>query len=370
MSKAKICHITTVHSVFDDRIFFKECMTLARQDYEVILIAQHDKNEILHGIKIVALPKVKRRFSRILGLTLTALGIAIKQRADVYHFHDPELLPVGILLKVLTLKKVIYDVHEDYKQKFLSKPWINKELRKPISRLFGFWEKISCMFFDYIITADTHIKMQFNRSKSEVIANYPPLNFLDNVSRFEGSNSLKIIYAGTIAEDRGSSVMIEAMKNLVHMDIELHIIGEIQSGDLINEVKSLSNVKYHGVVPWKQVSGYLVNADIGFLLLQPLPTYINLSGEGVIKLYEYMMFGLAIIASDFPGLRKVISGIGSGICVDPTDILKITESIEYLYQNPDLRKQMGEKGRRAVIDQYNWDTESRKLKEIYKMVLT
>ncbi len=146
----KVCHITTVHPSFDKRIFHKECKTLAKAGYDVILIAQHEKDEVVDKIKIIALPKPKNGFERILFSSQKAYKLALKQKVDIYHFHDPEFLPWAIKLKKKTGTKIIYDVHEDYPEQILSKHWIPKFLKKIISRVFNFYEKKAAQNFDLI----------------------------------------------------------------------------------------------------------------------------------------------------------------------------------------------------------------------------
>jgi glycosyltransferase involved in cell wall biosynthesis len=368
MQKIRVCHLTTAHEPFDDRIFHKQCKSLAKAGYEVALIAQHDKNEVVDGIRIIALKKAKNRIHRILGLSAMLLYKAILQRADIYHFHDPEVLPVGVLIKILTFKKVIYDVHEEYAQKILSKYWIHQGLRKPVSHLVNFIEKVSCKFFDYIITADSHIKLKFKSSKTEVLANYPPLDFVRDFINKKDSNVMKVIYTGGISEIRGIHMMLEAMKHLSNKDIEMHLLGDVHDSEFIKLLDSYENVRYHGSVPWNEVSKYLLEADVGLVLLQPVPAYIYCPGENIIKLFEYMIAGLCVLISDFPKLVKLVSEIGCGISVDPTDPKKIAGAIEFLYNNADLRKRMGLNGRKAVLEKYNWEIESKKLMKIYEKV--
>jgi hypothetical protein len=108
ITNKKICILTSVHQAFDVRIFHKQAKTLAQTGYDVTLIAQHNKNEIVDGVKIVALSASPNRLYRMIVTSLCILRLALKQKGNIYHFHDPELIPVGILLKLLG-KKVIYE---------------------------------------------------------------------------------------------------------------------------------------------------------------------------------------------------------------------------------------------------------------------
>ena len=110
----RLCILTSAHLAFDIRIFHKEAKTVACSGYEVTLIAQHEQGKKVDGVKIIGLAKARNRFHRIFGLTWRAFHLALKQKAAIYHFHDPELLPWGRLLQKIARKPVIYDIHEYY----------------------------------------------------------------------------------------------------------------------------------------------------------------------------------------------------------------------------------------------------------------
>lgn len=369
--KIKVCHLSSVHPPFDVRIFHKEVKTLAKAGYQVTLIVQHDHEEIVDDVRIVPLPKPKSRFERFIKTSWLLLKLALREKADVYHFHDPELMPTGLVLKCFG-KKVIYDVHEDYGQKILSKLWIPFLLRRPTSWFFDVYENIASLFFDYIITADSHTNSKFMNRNKGVIANFPPLTPPPPHDKKDSDNIFKLIYVGGISEDRGIRETIKALEylNAENDQYEFHLLGPVSNPKLEKDIRETKNVVYHGRVPWEQVLQHLLIADIGIVLLQPVPAYLYCPGENILKLFEYMSVKLPIIISNFPKLESLITEVGCGVSVDPTNPEKISAQIKFLRDHPEVRKKMGNKGRQAFEGKFNWELESSKLIEIYQKVLT
>jgi len=365
----KVCILTTVHPALDVRIFHKEAKTLASAGYNVTLIAQHDKEEIVEGIKIIPLPKPKNRLERFLKLDYLLLKKAFEQKADIYHFHDPELVSIGILLKLFR-KKVIYDVHEDYEAKMLNKDWIPRFLRKSIAIGFGAFEKLFSKIFDYIIVADNVIYPKFRHfliNKMVIVRNFPPIHNFKQEKNKGKNKTFVCIYAGGLSENRGLFKMVEALK-YINSSIELFLLGGFENKEDLNELKGLEEfkrVKYFGQKSWHEVMKFLAVSDAGLNLLQPVPAYLY-AGENTIKIFEYMMMGLPVISSDFPNLRKIIEEAKCGICVDPANSKEIAKAIEYLTEHPDEARKMGENGRKAVLEKYNWENESKKLLKVYE----
>ena len=112
-STLRIVHLTSAHPSSDIRIFHKECKCLARAGYDVTLVAPGERDEMIDGVAVKAIPQSGSRYARMLLGPLRVLKTAWQLGPAVYHFHDPELIPVGIILRSLRRGKVIYDVHED-----------------------------------------------------------------------------------------------------------------------------------------------------------------------------------------------------------------------------------------------------------------
>jgi glycosyltransferase involved in cell wall biosynthesis len=366
--RKKICMLTSAHQVFDGRIFHKEARSLAKAGYDVTLIAQHSKNEVVDGIKIVKVPKPHNRFYRVLITDIRILILAFKQKAEIYHFHDPELVFVGLILKVLG-KKVIYDVHEDVPEQILSKYYIPHYLRKSIAILVGFIEQLAFKVFNYVITANDSTREK-NKKLTNIctVKNFPILNANGGFFRRDVLGELAIpvlVYAGGLSEERGITQVVNAIE-FVSGKLEFLLLGEFERelyGDKLKRLKGFKKVNYVGKVRVDEVRKYYYRSDIGIACLQPTKKYrMNVPT----KLFEYMEAGLPVIASDFPLWREIIDGSDCGVCVDPTDPDEIREGIKYLIEHPVKAREMGENGRRAVMERYNWDKESKKLFAVYK----
>ena len=364
----KICILTSVHPALDVRIFYKEAKTLVRAGYDVVLVAQHDKEEIIEGIKIIPLPKPKNRFFRIFFLARKAYKIALEQKADIYHFHDPELIPWAIKLKKKTGTKVIYDVHEDVPKQILSKHWIPKILRKITSSLFNFYEKKMAKNFDFVITVGEDVKESFKKENPhvETVKNFPILDYFKNThSELFSKNIFTLICPGGLTKIRGVEEIVKALEFLPN-SVQLILLGKFVPSDFEQQIKSLKGfekVRYFGQVPFGEIPQYLSRADIGVACYLPVPNNINSNPN---KLFEYMVAGLPVIASNFPLWKEIIEGNNCGICVNPLEPKEIAKAVEYLIKHPEEARKMGENGRKAVLEKYNWENESKKLLEVYE----
>ncbi|OES44940.1 glycosyltransferase family 4 protein [Domibacillus iocasae] len=365
----KICHLTSVHAHTDTRIFLKECRSLKKAGYEVHFVVPSVQDTIIDGVQIHGLRKEKgSRLKRMTKTVNQVLKIGLEIDADVYHFHDPELIPVGLKLKKQG-KKVIYDVHEDVPKQIMTKNWLPKNLRKVISKTFEQYENRAVKKFDKIITATPYIRDRFLKLGCAVqdVNNYPLLEELKIEDGKWAEKENVVCYVGGISVTRGINEMTMALTYTE--DISLLLAGKFAFNTEKEAVKSLdgwSKVKELGFLNREQVKDTYRKSKAGMVVLHPTLNYVDALP---VKMFEYMAAGIPVIASNFPLWKSIIEETDSGVCVDPLKPKEIGHAINFLMENPKEAERMGKNGRIAVETKFNWESESQKLIDVYENLL-
>lgn len=365
-NKIKVCHFTSVHSATDGRIFEKECTSLAKAGYEVYLVAPDAEEGVMNGVHIVNVPrKNKGRFYRMFFLSKAVYKKALSLDADIYHFHDPELLLYAKRLKKCG-KKVIFDSHEDVPVLLLTRKWLPKLCRKFVSYLYRRYEDNIISKIDAVISVTPKIVDRFKLVTRNVymITNYPIIK--ENRIYNERDNN-QICFCGNITENYLLRNVINAINDLDN--IRLVLAGKIAYKSALEELERLAGwrkVIYCGYIPKVEVEKIYKQSLAGMLIHK---YSLNLGGKegslGIIKLFEYMMYGIPFVATDFKLIKNIIEKYDCGICVNPENVNQIREAIRYLVNHPDVARKMGENGRKAVEKEFNWATQEKVLLEMY-----
>lgn len=351
----KVVHLTSVHPVQDVRIFHKECVSLKQAGYDVTLIAPAKQDQLLTGVNVVAVKKAKHRLKRMTIGLWQIYRKALKTKGDIYHFHDPELILVGLLLR-LHGKKVIYDVHEDVPRDILMKAWIPLVFRRLIANSFELFELLAAKMFTRIVTVTPQITARFAKNNTTEVRNYPRLDEFSLVTQSNLPQSL--CYSGLITKERGLYEMLnvaEATKTLLYLAGNFIDDQTLPSGNC--------HTQHLGFLTRDKLTALYRQSFAGLALLHPGPTF-NTSLP--IKLFEYMAAGIPVIASDFPLWRAIIEKHNCGFCVNPFNLSMICEKINYLKTHPQTAREMGARGREAVVNYYNWQIEFKKLLLLYQ----
>lgn len=362
---SRIVHLTSAHPRNDTRIFIKQCLSLAAHGYDVTLVVADNKgDEVREGVTIADVGRLPGRFRRIFTTTRRVADKAAALDADLYHLHDPELIPAGLRLKRMG-KKVIFDSHEDVPRQLLSKPYLGPVSGRVLSNAFAMFERYACARFDGIIAATPFIRNKFlkiNRNTVDV-NNFPMAGELDSAAPWENKRH-EVCYVGGIGAIRGIREVVRAGEFL-QSDARLNLVGTFSESAVEAEVKAgpgWARVNACGFLDRQGVRDVLQRSLAGVVTFLPLPNHLDSLPT---KMFEYMSSGIPVIASDFPLWREIIEGNRCGMCVDPLDPRALAAAIDYLVAHPDIAKSMGENGRKAVLEKYNWTVQAKRLTDFY-----
>ncbi|KKM23935.1 hypothetical protein LCGC14_1610180, partial [marine sediment metagenome] len=247
MKTKKVAQLTTVHPRYDTRILVKTSASLAERGFEVVLlVADSLEDELVSGVRIVNIGESKgNRVVKTVNRLVLMFRAAVKENADIYHFHDPELMLIAPLLK-LKGKVVIYDIHEDVPRQVLRKKWIPFLLRKPISLLVRALESVVSRLVDGIVTVTPTIASRFPLEKTIETRNYVDLKEFDSYDPIKPKSL--ITYVGGITEARGILPMVSAFENL---SANLTLVGKFQESGLENKCKNTPGWHNVNFIGWQ-----------------------------------------------------------------------------------------------------------------------
>jgi glycosyltransferase involved in cell wall biosynthesis len=293
--------------------------------------------------------------------------MAVEVDADLYHFHDPELIRVGLALKRMG-KKVVYAVHESHAESILARSYIPGPLRRFVSRKVAVAEKRADRELDAIVAATPKIARSFSNPVTVLVQNYPLLEELAPAGGLPFSERPRqAVYVGGLSLVRGAREMALALQS--SSGVDLVIVGEPSPG--LTEADWLPKEvagRVH-MLGWKsrqEVGTIMGESRAGLVVYHPIRNHIESQPN---KLFEYMAAGLPVVAADFPHWREIIDQEGCGVLFDPLDPEDIGRALGFLTDDPVAAQNLGEKGRQAVADRYNWSVEADRLLSLYSRLL-
>jgi glycosyltransferase involved in cell wall biosynthesis len=364
----KVCVLSSARNATEHRILSKQGASLVGAGYRVSIVAPHPRDEVLSGIAIKAVPKSRSRFVRILRTTWSVYREALRQSAHVYHFHDTGLMPVGWMLK-LHGKRVLYDVREDTPAYVSDQYWIPRWARSGVAWAVDIAERASGRVFDGIVAATPHIGDRFPRSKTVVVQNFPLLDEAFPASHSYLDRPPLVLYIGSMEPFRGVLELIDAMGLLPEtLEARLALGGEFEPAALEQEARRKAGWKRTDYAGWQDRRGLLDLLSRARVGVVPFLATANTIDAQPIKLFEYMIAGLPIVASDLRRLREVVHAAQCGILVEPGQPKAMAEALQWLLEHPVEAQAMGGRGRQAVLHTYNWNSQAKLLLQLYRRV--
>ncbi len=376
MERPKILIASSVHVWNDIRVYYKETLSLAEIGDIRLVAVNNDIGPAVvpENVHIHRMPRVNSRipfvgapFTRLRRIGKILVEV-LKKDYEVFHFHDPELIPVSWVAKLLG-KKVIYDMHEDYLVSFRGKKWLPAPVRGLLGWIVRLLELMSLPVFDRVILAERCYQYAFSSKRRSLVQNYPLRQDPPEPALRSDNDPLRLIYIGALSTVRGITDMVAAVAQVwsESENVTLDIFGQMGEKELEHLIHSPDYsdwLHYHGWVPVNELSRRLPEFHVG---INPVRNYPNYRHSLLTKLFDYAAAGLPVITTDLPGIMGEFGEAGFLASYSSGDVAGLAAAIRAFFDE-ERRVVMAHKAR-DVSHQYSWDSQAQVLLEIYREIL-
>jgi glycosyltransferase involved in cell wall biosynthesis len=362
--RARIVHLTTVHHPLDPRIYLKQARSLSNQGYEVWLLARGEGLTDLEDVHFVPLTGGTGRGARIKRQSQAAREIR-RIKPDVVHIHDPELIPMAYRLKRSLGVKIIYDKHEDYQSR--------EGIEGTVLSVLENW---AFRWVDHLILAEEMYRSVVDGRDVpySVVLNFAlPTHSANSIERLGIRN---LVYTGTVSRGRGLFHMIDLARQIKRseLDMRIRVVGicnypeerrlaerDVAEGDLSDLISfdGWDNYASH-----ERIREACLQADAGLMLADPEPNYVVSIPS---KFYEYIQYGLPIIASDIPLWKEFLHRTECGVAVNAEDSGEVVQALSFM-QKDESMDSMIQSTKRVAVD-YEWARMEPILFGVYEQLL-
>lgn len=362
----KIAHLTTAHAWNDVRITLKQARSGVEAGHEVRVFCRDVPVATSDGVSFVRVPRAAGRLARFFVHPLRLARAVREWRPDIIHLHEPELLPVGAVLRRLG-HFVVYDAHENFGGLLGQRSWIPRPMRRVANFVTDVAERRLATMMDAVTAAGEDIYDRHRGAQTFLVRNYP----LDSEFRERrvvslGEDGLRIVLGGVLNAGRVVAQLVDAVEQVNEVTrVTLVLAGVPQPADYIEELRRRPGwrfVDYRGALPRQEYLELVASCHLGAALLSAAPNHFGVRAN---KLFEYLAMGIPAVTSDFPRWREFEAEYGATICVDPSSPKAIAAGIAKVAQNVNVLQQMERNAAAAAARGLRWSAEVPELMRLY-----
>jgi glycosyltransferase involved in cell wall biosynthesis len=293
------------------------------------------------------------------------LSRTVRQPTSIIHVHDLDTLLAGTWLARRFGARLVYDAHELY-----------PEMVPGTSSLYdGLWRRLEHQLIgraDAVITVNESIARELQRrhrlaQQPTVVMNCAEATPLPAVAREQDRpERIVLLYHGMFNAGRALETLVQAMayvddRALLVMRGAGPLLGELQQ--LAHDCGVAQRIHFAPAVPPDQLLASMAGCSIGVIPTPPLTLNNYLCTPN--KLFDYLMGGLAVVATDLPELRRIVIGGGTGLVYAPNDSLGLSKALNILIRDPERVASCRTAARRTALECYNWDIQAGQLRRLY-----
>jgi glycosyltransferase involved in cell wall biosynthesis len=283
--------------------------------------------------------------------------------ADIYHFHDPELMPTGLILR-LAGRRVVFDSHEHIARDLGEKVWL-PPIGRRLARLLGRGiERVADRWMSAVVITTPGMRDAYPSADTVLLRNLPKLAEFSDPPEWD-TRSSAVSYIGLVCDFRGSRQIARLAERTSARVIVAGPLADAERAKLQDE-RGWKRVDYRGTVGRDGVVEILGQSRVGLAILLPMR---NFEDSIPTKVLEYLAAGIPVVASDFASWRDLVEGAECVDFVDPTDDDQIAHAVNAILDDPGRAQAMGRAGREMVLSRYVWEREVESLFGLYVRLL-
>jgi glycosyltransferase involved in cell wall biosynthesis len=367
--------ITSGHEATDHRVYGKQALSLKASGANVTVIGSLE-HRIPGNVPVLAVAKSGSRFTRFLCQPWRCLWAARKLRADIIHFHDPEMLATLPVAKLWWREaRFVYDVHEDFANLMLIREWLPAWLKPLVRILTDMLEKSLALLADAIVGVTPPLAEKFANKEKVIAYNYISRNFFDAATKLPikpHNRQFDVVHLGTL-NLRRACFLVEVLQEFhrIRLGARSLVIGVSLEIEEALRHRIPMGCTLMGKVPHEQIPRLLGNSKVGLDVHPWLGPHLQVAVP--VKVCEYMAAACAVVSSYMPVLRQILdeAGVRSGDLFiiegeNPIDYARAAaEMIEMIEKGVDP----GARLQRAALGHMVWENEAVRIVELYRRLL-
>jgi Glycosyltransferase len=341
-------------------MFIRQGRSLVKAGYRVTYIVCDDQpDEVRDGIEILSTRfRPKGRLDRFLNTKKILFKLAKEEDADIYQISDPELIGLVKDFKKIG-KKVVFNLREFYPDIIAKKPYFSQFVSKLIAWSYDKVLKLRLKEYDAVFTVTDwildEVRNRYNVGHSYLLTNFP---IIDRSFNLLYEDYLKrgdvLCYEGTIYSNSRQENVFKALEQVPK--IKYLMAGKIEEKyEWIKKLPYWINVEFIDGFKIDDLPGIFGRSTISNVFRD----FEGRDGSfGVMKVFESMEAGLPVLFADVPLYKSINVKYQCGICVDPNNVDSVRNAIQYMVEHKHEAYEMGQRGRMAIEQEYNWDTQA------------
>lgn len=303
--------------------------------------------------------------------TRALVSAAVELAPDIVHAHDTDTLTAAARVAGRLGIPLIYDAHELYPDMIAE---FGARGSWPVQWYWRTVERRHIPRAATVITVSAGLATELHARfgvDPVVVRNVPALTPLTRTGRLRaelgltGDDRCIALYQGVLIPGRGLQTLVEAAARVPGLVLAIQGFGP-EEGPMRERVGTLGagdSIRFMGKKTPTELHEYACGADIGVLIYERTTLNNHLASPN--KLYAYLMAGLPVAGSAFPGIAEVVTDERVGLTFDPSDTGSISIALETLTADPMARRQMGGRARMLAETRYNWTIEKQALLDAY-----